>query len=157
MPAHKKAVPPHELGTPMLDKLAAARDDGSEAIGAFLEWLLGERGVKLAAHATASFTCHTCGTVPAREVVHVSWLSSDEARWRHKAAHCEKPQAQIRAERSIPIDQYEGDEVDHVPDGLYPAARASIDQLLNEYFEIDEAAVERERRDLLAELRGKVR
>jgi hypothetical protein len=140
--------------TPMLDRIAAAREDGgSEQIGAFLDWLRTERGIQLAVHQPSSFTCHTCGAVPAREVVHVSWLSTDAALWRHKARHCEKPQARIAAERSIPIDQYEGDEVDHVPEGLYPAPRSSIQELLDDYFEVDEVAAERERRALLDQIR----
>lgn len=134
--------------TPELDKLQAVRNE-SQSIGEFLEWLRTEKKFIIAQDHKASWTCEECGEVPKDEVYFVGWLSTDDAMWRHSAKFCKKVQDVIKKKRSISIDKYQGAPVEHVPEGLWPAHKASTLDLLHEYFEIDADKVEEERRSLL--------
>jgi len=142
-----------EPKTPELDKLQAVRNE-SQAIGEFLEWLRTEKKFIIAQDHKASWTCEECGEVPKDEVYFVGWLSTDDASWRHGAKYCKRVQDIIQKKRRIPIEKYQGAPVEHVPEGMWPAAKASIHDLLHEYFEIDPDKVEEERRTLLDHIRA---
>ena len=146
--------PRDEPKTPTLDRVSEVGEE-SRAIGKFLDWLREERGITLAEDKKAAWTCHTCGEVPKNQVAFTGWMSDDIASWRHKPKFCDKVQDIIERDRSIPIDQYEGDVVDHVEEGLYVAANASPNALLHAYFKIDEREAEKERRALLNFVRDK--
>lgn len=141
-----------KVETPTLDKIRSNSTE-SQAIGEFLEWLRSERGVLLAERKPASWSCEECGEVPKDEVMFVDWLSTDDAQWRHKAKFCKKVQEVLKKKRTIPLERYEGARVEHVPEGLYPAVRSSIRDLLYAYFEIDSNQEEQERRAVLETLR----
>lgn len=142
-----------EPKTPTLDKIQEVKDE-SQAIGAFLDWLRDEKGIALAQNKPASWVCEHCGDVPKSEVYFVSWLENDDAFWRHSAKHCKIVQDVIRKKKSISIDKYQGGAVEHQEAGLYDAF-TSFDKLLHEYFEIDPAEEEKERRSLLDYMRSR--
>jgi hypothetical protein len=151
----RKAVSKEEPKTPTLDRIREVGEQ-SRAIGEFLDWLRQDRKILLAEDKAASWTCHTCGDVPKNEVGFTGWMSDDSASWRHKPRHCQKVRDIIEKNHgSIPVDQFEGDVVDHVEEGLYTAADASPNKLLHAYFEIDEQEAEKERRALLDFVRNK--
>lgn len=137
--------------TPTLDRIADVREH-SQAIGEFLEWLRSERKLVIAEDVEASWTCEICGPVPKKQVTYVDWLSNDTAQWRHKVKCCKRTKEMMAERGSVPIDDFHGGEVDHVPEGLYRAG-VTIHALLAEYFGVDEREAEKERRALLDELR----
>lgn len=123
---------PETPPTPTLDKMLAVHAQ-SQAIGEFVEWLR-ERDIVLAENRReATYVCATCGTVAEPEVKRAS-INDDES-WRH--ATCRSTD----------------NAVDRIPAGLYPNA-ATLTTLLHEFFDIDAAAAERERRALLAHARA---
>lgn len=138
--------------TPTLDKAMAVLSE-SHTIGEFLDWLRDERKIQLAEYVEATWTCEVCGPVSKDDVGFTGWMSDDSAMWRHKPKKCERVMRVLREKGSIPIEKFEGGRVDHVAAGLYPATKVMPDQLLHDYFEIDPAAEEKERRALLESLR----
>lgn len=144
----------NDVKTPTLDKIHEVSEQ-SQAIGEFLDWLRHEKKLQLAEYVSSSWTCATCGAVPKDEVIFVSWFDDDSAHWRHRAKACKLVADRFeKGGGTIPYEKYEGDRVEHIAEGLYPAA-VTIQSLLAEYFEIDEAAAERERRAILESIRRK--
>jgi len=121
--------------TPTLDKMRAVHDQ-SQAIGEFVEWL-SARGIVLAeSWHEATYVCATCGVVPADDgmIQRMPW--TDDETYRHVGA--------------CPQD---ANSVDCLPAGLY-SATVTLTTLLHEFFGIDAAAAERERRALLTHVRA---
>jgi hypothetical protein len=129
-----KEMPP----TPELDKMSAVREQ-SQAIGEFLDWLTGEKGLSLCRQQVSGNN------------------GKPQIRWKAGVRKCKQYRASIRSREPDRNDLYNGDaelnpEHEHWPSGFFPA-NENIEKLLAEFFEIDLNKVEEERRAILEALR----
>lgn len=137
--------------TPELDKQAKAIEQGSQEIGAFLDWMLNEQGFTFARWGTYKDEIECTGL--ARDgrpngIFDGTNCANGEV-GRHRVTVDDKtymvgdecPRCEGTAR--IEVDGREG----FIPDSR------GVQQLLADYFEIDLQAIERERRALLEEIR----
>lgn len=118
--------PPDYPATPTLDRMAELRDE-SQAIGEFLDWLLSIKRATICQH------------LPDYDNGEPTWLDSRTGK---------------QAEGGHFLSEFVVANPDHEyrPEGYYPL-RASIEDLLAEFFQIDLNAKDREQQAVLAYIR----
>lgn len=134
------------IETPELNKMKAIKDQ-SQAIGGFLEWLQGERGVVLAEYYSRERN-------EDGELVYRNSEGEIVKDW--MPAHIFMPVAQQAILNGRQEDEgIYGPMIKDRNGETLLTMSFQIEQLLAEYFEIDLVKVEKEKRALLEELRSK--